>query len=397
MLSLFFGSSGGDVHAWLSKFSDSDGFQLEMVQLGADSASPNDLRTQAPWDRICFELASGRWDVLLMSPPSSTFSRAHYRHNGRNGPRPLRDVNYPWGFPWLRNADKDRVSEENFLLKQCLRAAAAQNQAGLFWLFIHPEDLGLAASGLRPASVWQLSEMRALIPEDGCSFALHLCIFGAATAAPTRIAGHLPSWKHLRVQWPSFDPGGYYLGPLQRCLLHDHASSVGWDGQTWRTVTTFPDAFSEFVARASSSMSSQTFATDTLALPELPHAAESYALELLAHSEVSAQELATLYHLLPHESPHVGAQADSGSAFFTGAYTHGGVVGLRSNTSAFPHATKVIVRFLHRACETFEFFIMCSFLQRGYKAASGRSECQQHKLGGSGVVFYRRGHLVRGP
>ena len=215
-------------------------------------------------------------------------------------------------------------------MKQCLKAAAAQNQAGLFWLFIHPEDLGLAASGLRPASVWQLSEMRALIPEDGCSFALHLCTFGAASAALTHIAGRLPAWKHLPVQWPSFDSGGSYLGPLQRCIMHNHASSVGWDGHGWRTAAgaAYPDAFSEVVARATASLSSHVLATDTLALPELPHAAESFALELLAHPEVRAQDSATLFHLLPHESPHVGAQADAGFAFFTGAYVHTVMVAL---------------------------------------------------------------------
>ena len=186
-------------------------------------------------------------------------------------------------------------------MKQCLKAAAAQNQAGLFWLFIHPEDLGLAASGLRPAPVWQLSEMRALTPEDGCSFALHLCTFGAASAAPIHVAGRLHAWKHLPVQWPSFDSGGSYLGPLQRCLMHNHASSVGWDGHDWRTAAgaAYPDAFSEVCCEGHCiAVVAYVLATDTLALPELPHAAESFALELLAPPEVRAQYSATLFHLL---------------------------------------------------------------------------------------------------
>ena len=243
----------------------------------------------------------------------------------------------------------------NFFIKQCMQAAKLQDQAGQCWLLVHPEDLGLTSSGLRPASIWQLPDVRSLVSETGFTFALHLCHFGAAAPTSTRVAGRLPAWNHFGVQWPTFDSGGTYLGPLQPCQLHAHSTSVGWDGSAWRTASSFPSAFCELLARAVISVFSCELATDSSAPPELPPAAEAFARELLRKPSVVAKDVETLFHLLPHEPPHAGAQADSGSAFFTGACSHGGIQGLRSNTSLFPDATKVLCRFLRQAQDGFAF------------------------------------------
>ena len=144
------------------------------------------------------------------------FSRARNRHDGRNGPRPVRDHTFPWGFPWLRNADRDRVLR---LTSSSSNASKLQNfkiRQAQCWLLVHPEDLGLTSSGLRPASIWQLPDVRSLVSERGFTFALHLCHFGAAAPTSTRVAGRLPAWNHFGVQWPVFDSGGKYL---VRCSL----------------------------------------------------------------------------------------------------------------------------------------------------------------------------------
>ena len=44
-------------------------------------------------------LAEGKIDVLVITPPCSTWSRV--RVANLKGPPPLRDYNYPWGYPWL--------------------------------------------------------------------------------------------------------------------------------------------------------------------------------------------------------------------------------------------------------------------------------------------------------
>ena len=153
---------------------------------------------------------------------------------------------------------------------------------------------------------------------------------------------------HLRLR-------RYILRSFAACRLHAHETSVGWGGFAWRTASSFPSAFCELLARAVISVLPCELATDSSAPPEMPPAAEAFAQELLRKSSLVAKDVGTLFHLLPHEPPHAGAQADSGSAFFKGACSHGGIRGLRSNTSLFPDATKVLCRFLKQAQAGFAF------------------------------------------
>ena len=128
MLSLFSGPSHeGDVHGWLQRLATERGFQLSMAEFDAARDPPTDLSVPGFWDPLFSEIKAGSWDILLLSPPGSTFSRARNRHDGRNGPRPVRDHTFPWGFPWLRNADRDRVSEANWLTSSSSNAYKLQN------------------------------------------------------------------------------------------------------------------------------------------------------------------------------------------------------------------------------------------------------------------------------
>ncbi|CAE7280515.1 unnamed protein product [Symbiodinium sp. CCMP2592] len=352
---VFIDNEEGDLHAWLSSFAVQQNFELQMAEFDSAREPASDLSDPGFWDGLFSEIKSGSWDVVLLTPPASTFSRARNRHAGRNGPRPVRDITYPWGFPWLRNADRELVSVANFHVKQCLQAATFQAQAGGSWLLIHPEDLGVSSSGSHPASLWQLPEVRAIVSKECFSFALHLCHFGAPAQLSTRIAGNLAAWNHHGVQWPVFDSGGHYIGPLRPCQVHDHSSTVGWDGTAWRSAFSYPSVFCEFLARAVASGANSTFATDSAALPELPHAAEAFAREVIAKPSILACDIETMFSLLPHEPPHAGSQASSGTAFFTGACSLGGIAGLRANASKFPLATQVLCAFLHQVKPDFQY------------------------------------------
>ena len=144
----------------------------------------------------------GLWDVVLMSPPCSTFSRA--RFNFRKGsPRPLRDCVYPHGFPCLRESDRAAVRQADFFVDRCLDAIQLQIHSCKHFLIEHPEDLGVTRTGAHPASIWQLSRLRNLIEASASTFALHQCHFGSASQKPTRLADNLPSWAHMRLPGPS--------------------------------------------------------------------------------------------------------------------------------------------------------------------------------------------------
>ena len=70
---------------------------------------------------------------------------------------------YPRGFPWLNNRNAAEVQASNFLIDQCLHAAALAATAGNQFLLEHPEDLGLAPDGLIPASIWSWPELLDLL------------------------------------------------------------------------------------------------------------------------------------------------------------------------------------------------------------------------------------------
>ena len=69
----------------------------------------DDLLNSQLWDKIFQELESGLWDVVVMSPPCNTFSRVRFNWKISPGPRPLRNFNWPRGFPWLTGFWKDKV------------------------------------------------------------------------------------------------------------------------------------------------------------------------------------------------------------------------------------------------------------------------------------------------
>ena len=71
--------------------------------------------------------------------------------------------------------------------------------------------------------------------------------------------------------------------------------------------------------------------------------AEKFAWTLLSGPRISASDLRTLFTLLPHEASPRG---DGGTSFGSGAYVHGGVVGLRANTKEFPLSTMCLVLWL---------------------------------------------------
>ena len=189
--------------------------QLHLRELDLKRDVNQDLSCQPLWESIFEKLRLGLWDVVLMSPPCSTFSRARFNFR-EGGPRPLRDCVYPHRFPWLRESDRAAVRQANFA-----------------------------------ASIWQLSKLRDLVDASASTFALHQCHFGSASQKPTRLAGNLPSWAHLSVAWPQFDRTGHYCGPLPQCTEHEHESLINSETNAWRTTSSasYPSGFCAMLAR----------------------------------------------------------------------------------------------------------------------------------------------------
>ena len=133
-------------------------------------------------------------------------------------------------------------------LHGCELAASHQG----FFILEHPEDLG-TVRGERPGSIWQWDELLDMVPRLGAvCFAVHQCQFGAPTPKPTRF---LVNFKvdDLRcfIALPTFDPRGFYVGPLPKECGHHHAHKlIGKTAARWNTApsASYPPKLCEFLA-----------------------------------------------------------------------------------------------------------------------------------------------------
>ena len=212
----------------------------------------------------------GEWDLVIATPPCNTFSRAVFSKSP--GPRPRRDVMWPWGFPWLKKEDRVKVDEANNLVTfsfECLRRAALATCHD--WritrgLLEHPEDLGTAARG-EPASIWQLPECTSLVWLGYHRGALHQCaVAGGTTSKPTGLLTSVPelaSRDEFHLGLPVFDsgpsPGGSWLqrrydGPLPQSCGHVHGPGLlgaSECGQFWASsAASYPWGMLRWLAEA---------------------------------------------------------------------------------------------------------------------------------------------------
>ena len=190
-------------------------FEIDILRCGRR----HDLR-YGPRRRKYLELIkAGNYDVVLASPPCSTFSRARWAN--RAGPRPLRLRQCPRGFPWLDKAHRQGLDLANLLADfatDALREQFAQDPLSM-GILGHPEDLGVvraASPPQHPGSIWHFNAIKTLLDFPDVQWgALAQSDFGTPYLKPTRLLGRLPLLEEIIfVGSPSFDSSGKYLGPL---------------------------------------------------------------------------------------------------------------------------------------------------------------------------------------
>ena len=159
------------------------------------------------------QLEEGTVDLFLVAPPCNTHSRARCQYRQHGGPRPLRDYNFPHGFPWLSQANLDKVKLADELVQKALTGCLLVAERGGFFFLEHPEQLGLTA-GQIPASIWDLPEIAELLCKKGVhTFSVFQCEFQAPSSKPTRF---LTSLNIPDVKYPGLhklDEAGKYLAP----------------------------------------------------------------------------------------------------------------------------------------------------------------------------------------
>ena len=79
----------------------------------------------------------------------------------RAGPKPIRDRQYPRGFPWLEAKSRQLADEGNSLADFTVDLIWAATAAGVILFVEFPDDLGKAQLGT-PASLRQRGDLKAV-------------------------------------------------------------------------------------------------------------------------------------------------------------------------------------------------------------------------------------------
>ena len=243
-----------DIREFLQKFASSDEFEFEIREVDIERSSDDDLAESSLWSDLLDQVKRGRWDVVVLSPPCGTWSRARYQWKVHPGPKPLRSSIWPLGFPWLSDQCRKQVEIANYFVFQSILAAGLAAESGGFYLIEHPEDLGEVA-GEVPASIWQLPEMRQLVEKtQGTTWAVYQCKYSALSPKPTRFASNIRQCKNFQFSsWPKFDSKHRYLGPLPKSCGHRfHVKKlIGKDvSGKWRTSpsASYPSGLCKYLA-----------------------------------------------------------------------------------------------------------------------------------------------------
>ena len=170
----------------------------------------HDMLDSEAQEAIMARIAAGDYDIVVMSPPCATWSRA--RLSNHKGPGPVRDRDHPWGIPHLRYEwMKKSAAEGNVFIHFAIRTiatcqAAKRRGFRVMTILEHPEDLGRCPKGV-PASIWQLKELRSAYAEfPHVAVAGHQCQFGLDAPTPTRLYSDIVSLLAFGYGgWPRFD------------------------------------------------------------------------------------------------------------------------------------------------------------------------------------------------
>ena len=128
------------------------------------------------------------------------------------------------GLPWLKTRQRTAVETVNAELRATLKVlqTARETSSSVILSLFHPEDRGKAECG-RPASPWQLSELREWPRRNGLHrAAFWMCAFGRTVwPQPTGcLTSHPVKLRGLHRGWPvcRSTHNEVYLGPLtQTC------------------------------------------------------------------------------------------------------------------------------------------------------------------------------------
>ncbi|CAE7725645.1 RE2 [Symbiodinium sp. CCMP2592] len=289
-----------DVRAWLEVLCTSQNIILEMSEVDICRDPSMDLLDSAVADRCLLQVQNSEWDVVLVTPPCNTFSRARCV---QPGPRPLRSRIYPAGFPWLSDSHRAAADNGNQFVSFSFQICTAALSNSIPFLLEHPEDLGMTTTGHTPASIWQLPEAAALFKhEQVVTFAIYQCHYGAHTPKPTRFLSSIAATFGMRFMGPPhLDSADKYLGPLPKYCGHRHSNRLLGAANTAAAAAYPPDLCKAIASWTFSVFDGGGGAPSVATVPESAHCFQFPARELPGKRKrgsadflIDTEEVATL-------------------------------------------------------------------------------------------------------
>jgi len=181
------------VKQYLIVLSREHGFDLEFHEVDIIHSRNHNLAQKSKQRLWKQKVMSGEFEVLIVSPPCNSFSRAREMPNG---PRPVRNRQFPRGLPKLTPNEQLLVKLGNTLADYACEAMHAQLQTGGMALMEHPEDLGRCPSGGVPAAIWQFAECNSLLGyPDVLTVVCYSQALGQSTSNPLGCWEGSPVWK----------------------------------------------------------------------------------------------------------------------------------------------------------------------------------------------------------
>jgi hypothetical protein len=247
------------VKFFLKKLAKECNVEFEMQELDIITHKKIYFSKQKVREEWLAKIDQGLYDLLVDSPPCSTFTKAVWANS--LGPPPIRSFEHPRGFTWLKFAARQKAHLGNVVADFSFEALRRQLQHP--WGMIikeQPEDLGAVRggkhAGCRPASMWQWDEMKEIAKLPGVQTAgLHQSDFGTEYPKPTRLlfkfGGDEVVDGRLYPGPPTFDKQGFYTGPIPRSTPKATSNLLRRPGDSnFRTAVTaaWPPQFCSWIA-----------------------------------------------------------------------------------------------------------------------------------------------------
>ena len=244
-----------DLFHGLSQAEHKFGLKLVCLEIDICRGSGHDVLDESLWSSLLSQVTARAFQVVCITPPCNSFSRATYTWTTSFGPRPIRSAEFRYGFPWLSSVQKQKALEGNRFVELTIEMILRCMKHDVYFLCEHPEDLGRTPMG-HPASIWQWPQMQQLTIDSRIqTFAFHQCQFEAPSSKPTRFLTDLdfqPLAPLIFNGPPQKDTAGWYVGPLPAQCGHDHPPLIGEHFGQWRTASSasYPPNMCKWIADA---------------------------------------------------------------------------------------------------------------------------------------------------